>query len=73
MYLRYNDYYTYIYKQKRDCTIAVPLVKALVLPSIPNKQHRSPRRMYIIYRYAICARDVYTHPRTSCAAMFWNL
>lgn len=29
----------YICTKKRDCTVAVPLVKALVLPSNPNKQH----------------------------------
>ena len=31
-------------QKKRDCTVAVPLYEALVLPFIPNKQHRSPRR-----------------------------
>ena len=31
-------------QKKRDCTAAVPLYEALVLPFIPNKQHRSPRR-----------------------------
>ena len=30
--------------KKRDCTVAVPLIEALVLPYLPNKQHRSPRR-----------------------------
>lgn len=30
--------------KKRDCTAAVPLFEALVLPLIPNKQHRSPRQ-----------------------------
>lgn len=30
---------SYICTKKRDCNAAVPLVKALVLPSNPNKQH----------------------------------
>jgi len=36
-----------VYTKKAGYNVAVPLVKALVLPSIPNKQHWSPRRMYI--------------------------
>ena len=48
----------FAHTKKRDCNLAVPLTQALVLPSIPNKQHRSPRRMYIIYK----VRDM----RTRC-------
>ena len=33
-----------MHTKKRDCTVAVPLNEALVLPLHPNKQHRSPRR-----------------------------
>ena len=31
-------------QKKRDCTVAVPHLKALELPFHLNKQHRSPRR-----------------------------
>lgn len=31
--------FTIRYKKKRDCTIAVPLFEALVLPLTPNKQY----------------------------------
>ena len=36
--------------KKRDYNAAVPLPKALVLPSNPNKQHESPR--YYVYMHA---------------------
>ena len=50
--------------KKRDCTVAVPLLKALALPIVPNKQHRSPRRyvctrarlLFSVHGYR------YTHP-----------
>ena len=32
--------------KKRDCTVAVPLIEALVLPYLPNKQHRAHADMY---------------------------
>lgn len=32
--------------KKRDCTAAVPLTEALVLPVNPNKQHESTLNMY---------------------------
>ena len=35
--------------KKRDCTVVVPHFEALVLPIIPNKQHRSPRRYVRIH------------------------
>ena len=31
--------------KKAGLRVAVPLYEALVLPFIPNKQHRSPRRI----------------------------
>ena len=40
----------WIYTKKRDHNAAVPLPKALVLPSNPNKQHESPR--YYVYMHA---------------------
>ena len=53
--------------KKRDCTVAVPLSEALVLPLYPNKQHRSPRR-YVRTRTPIYFRctEIDIHiPRTS--------
>ena len=38
------------YAKKRDCNVTVPLPKALVLPSNPNKQHESPRYYVFMYR-----------------------
>ena len=56
-----------MHTKKRDCTVAVPLFEALVLPLIPNKQHRSPRR-YVRTRTPILIRctekDIHI-PRTS--------
>ena len=57
----HNCFYNIVFKffrcwphnKKRDCNVAVPLLKALVLPSIPNKQHWSPRRMYICTRKCV--------------------
>ena len=53
--------------KKRDCTVAVPLSEALVLPLYPNKQHRSPRR-YVRTRTHV-STSVYCEnihiPRTS--------
>ena len=57
--------------KKRDCNVAVPLFKALVLPANPNKQHCSPRRMYMYYTQ-ICVYNEYTLMSIS-AAMFWVL
>ena len=63
-------------QKKRDCTVAVPLLKALALPIILNKQHRSPRR-YVRTRtpmlYSRCT-DIDIHiPRTSkcCNVLEW--
>ena len=53
--------YTYI--KKRDCTVAVPLLEALVLPLHPNKQHRSPRRYVRTHTHPHGAYgDRYTYP-----------
>ena len=35
---------TFVQIKKAGLRVAVPLYEALVLPFIPNKQHRSPRR-----------------------------
>ena len=54
-------------QKKRDCTVAVPLNEALVLPLHPNKQHRSPRRyVRIRTRIVTACTDMNIHiPRTS--------
>lgn len=36
---------TFVQIKKAGLRAAVPLYEALVLPFIPNKQHRSPRRI----------------------------
>ena len=48
MTIIYNLYYaSVIYDtKKRDRTVAVPLLEALVLPLHPNKQHRVHADMY---------------------------
>lgn len=43
--------------KKAGLRVAVPLYEALVLPFIPNKQHRSPRRICTHTRVPI----TYTH------------
>ena len=60
-------------QKKRDCTAAVPLFEALVLPLILNKQHRSPRRYVRTHTYLfIDTGELDIHiPRTSqcCTAL----
>ena len=53
MYVFFYDDSSNRYIKKRDCTIAVPLNKALELPSTLNKQHRSPRRYVYTRVYLI--------------------
>ena len=49
--------------KKRDCTVAVPLLKALALPIILNKQHRSPRRYVHTHTHPIGVDGYrYTYP-----------
>ena len=40
-----NKCQTFVQIKKAGLRAAVPLYEALVLPFIPNKQHRSPRRI----------------------------
>ena len=58
--------------KKRDCTIAVPLLEALVLPFVPNSNTEAHAVCISLIRYAICAHDVYTHHGHLSVAMFWN-
>ena len=52
--------------KKRDCTVAVPLFEALVLPLILNKQHRSPRRYVRTHTHFSVHMKIDIHiPRTS--------
>ena len=49
--------------KKAGLRAAVPLYEALVLPFIPNKQHRSPRRICTHTRVPINTRGTrYTYP-----------
>jgi len=58
--------------KKRDCNLAVPHSEALVLPSIPNKQHRDPLRMYSRTHYTRVPYLIHTYEHLY-AAMFWNV
>lgn len=62
------------YTKKAGLRAAVPLYEALVLPFIPNKQHRSPRRICMhtrVPKLIHTAQDIHIL-RTSIAAMSWN-
>ena len=61
-------------QKKRDCTVAVPHFEALVLPIIPNKQHRSPRRYVRIHARPLgtCDDRIYISRGHQNAAMCWN-
>ena len=74
MYLMYINVQTYTITKKRDCTIAVPLIEALALPFVPNKQHRSPRRYVCIRAHYVKVRayGIYISRGHQNAAMCWN-
>jgi hypothetical protein len=57
--------------KKRDCTIAVPLFEALVLPFVPNNNTEA-HAVCITERVRERVHLVYTHHGHLSAAMFWN-
>ena len=64
---------TFTYKKKRDCLLLFRFTRLWYCPFIPNKQHRSPRRICLRTRVPIKYTRQESHIlRTSIAAMPWN-